>query len=280
MAFSNNKIKGKKEFFNKGTCSRTFFYILNKEFGHPKEKEEWATDLLAGGINQMGYQCGMLWGASLGVGAQAYRLYGNTDKTIYQSINTTKMLMLSFKNTAGSIECEDITNTDFSSKWDFAKYMITGKFYNCFRLADKWGQESVDLVKSEIENDQEEADYQVYSCASEVMKKLNSTQEEVNIVSGFAGGLGLSGSGCGVLSTLIWKVSLETVKRNNKRQTSEDQNIKTLIETFHKETDFKIECSDICGRKFNSIKEHSEFIKEGGCSKLIRVLSETAGKMI
>ena len=32
--------------------------------------------ILAGGIATQGYQCGMLWGAALAAGAQAYRLYG------------------------------------------------------------------------------------------------------------------------------------------------------------------------------------------------------------
>ena len=65
---------GKKVFRKLGTCSRTFFYILNREFGHPRELEERASDVLAGGIMQKGHQCGMLWGASLAIGAEAYRI--------------------------------------------------------------------------------------------------------------------------------------------------------------------------------------------------------------
>jgi len=274
MAVNNNKIKGKKEFFNKGTCSRTFFYILNREFGHPKEKEEWATDLLAGGINQMGYQCGMLWGASLGVGAQVYRKHGNSGLAISIIINTTQKLMSSFEKTSGSIECEEITNTDFTKKWDFAKYMITGRFYNCFRLADKWGQESVDITKEEISKQIDTPDYEVYSCASELLKQMGASDEEITMASGFAGGLGLRGSGCGALSAAIWKISLETVKQTNKRQTTANEKIKALINKFNKETDYEVECSQICGRNFKSLEEHSDYIKNGGCKKLISTLAE------
>ena len=67
------KLKAKRTFIKKGPCSRTFFYILDREFGHPREDEEKAIDPLAGGILQQGYQCGMLWGASMAVGAEAYR---------------------------------------------------------------------------------------------------------------------------------------------------------------------------------------------------------------
>jgi len=31
------KLKTKRSFFKKGTCSRTFFYILNREFGYPMD---------------------------------------------------------------------------------------------------------------------------------------------------------------------------------------------------------------------------------------------------
>ena len=50
----------KKIFLKLGTCSRTFFYILNRKFGYPSETEERAADPLAGGLMQTGHQCGML----------------------------------------------------------------------------------------------------------------------------------------------------------------------------------------------------------------------------
>lgn len=56
------KLKAKRTFIKKGTCSRTFFYLLDREFGYPLDDEEKAVDPLAGGILQQGYQCGMLWG--------------------------------------------------------------------------------------------------------------------------------------------------------------------------------------------------------------------------
>nr|NQU91272.1 hypothetical protein [Bacteroidota bacterium] len=66
-------LKGiKKKFLTVGACSHLLFHILNREFGHPKEDEEYASDPLAGGIMQQGYQCGLLWGSALAVGAEAY----------------------------------------------------------------------------------------------------------------------------------------------------------------------------------------------------------------
>lgn len=51
---ANNSIKNqndaRKIFKKLGSCSHTFFYILNREYGHPKRIEERAADPLAGGI--------------------------------------------------------------------------------------------------------------------------------------------------------------------------------------------------------------------------------------
>ena len=50
--------------------------VVDASFDHPLKAEEKASMPLAGGIANMGYQCGMLWGAALAAGAQAYHLFG------------------------------------------------------------------------------------------------------------------------------------------------------------------------------------------------------------
>ena len=42
------------------------------------------------------------------------------------------------------------------------------------------------------------------SCASEVVKKMGGSNEEIVIAAGFAGGFGLSGNACGALGAAIW----------------------------------------------------------------------------
>src|SRR5210317_2532134 len=89
-------------FLKKGTCSRTLFYILNREFGHPRETEERAADPLAGGIMQQGYQCGLLSGAVLAVGAESHRRCGDCGKAISLAITTTQRINESFSKRAKS----------------------------------------------------------------------------------------------------------------------------------------------------------------------------------
>lgn len=267
------KLRAKKVFLTKGTCSHTFFYILNREFGHPKKEEERAIDPLAGGILQHGYQCGMLWGASMAVGAEAFRKYKNLGKATAVAIRATQHLMESFENRTKCIECEDFTKTDFKNKWSFAKYMFTGKFFSCFKLAEKWAPEAIKAANEGLSLEPEYTQ-QPISCASEVVKKMGGSNEEITMVAGLAGGLGLSGSGCGALAAAIWKTILELVIKENWKAGLSDPDSEAIIKRFFEVTDYKMECHEICEKRFNTIDEHTEFIKNGGCEKLINVLAQ------
>ncbi len=269
------KLKAKRTFIKKGTCSRTFFYILNREFGFPVDNEEQAVDPLAGGILQQGYQCGMLWGASMAVGAEAYRRSNSLEKAIPLAIQATQHIMESFVNRTKTIECEEITKTDFNNKWSFAKYMLSGKFVHCFKLTGKWAPEAIQAAKVGLSIEPTIQSKQPISCASEVVKKLGGSEREQAMVAGFAGGLGLSGSGCGALAAAIWKTIFELVKKDKWKYSLSDPVTEEILNQFYEVTDYKMECREICGQHFTTIDEHTEFIKNGGCKKLIDVMSRS-----
>ncbi|MFC2104867.1 C-GCAxxG-C-C family (seleno)protein, partial [Bacteroidota bacterium] len=215
------KLRAKRVFLTKGACSNTFFYILNREFGHPKENEERALDPLAG-IVQQGYQCGMLWGASMAVGAESFRRHNDMGVAIAVAIRATQHLMKSFVNRTKCIDCEDFTKTDFKNKKSFAKYMLTGKFLSCFKLAEKWAPEAIKAAHEGLSIELAKTDQHAISCASEVLKKMGGSEEEIIMVAGFAGGLGLSSSGCGALGATIWKTILELVRKGEWKSTLSD----------------------------------------------------------
>jgi hypothetical protein len=74
----------------------------------------------------------MLWGASMAVGTESFRRYDDQGQATAVTITATQHIMESFLITAKSVDCGEITETDFGNKWSFAKYMVTGKFYGCF----------------------------------------------------------------------------------------------------------------------------------------------------
>jgi len=269
-----NKLRTKRVFLKKGTCSRTFLYILNREFGYPLDDEERAIDPLAGGILQQGYQCGMLWGASMAVGVESFRRSENLDQSIALTIKATQHILESFLNRAKSIECEEITEVDFTKKWSLVKYFFSGKFVSCYKLAGKWAPEAIKAATEGLSIEQTVLTQQPISCASEVARKMEASDEEMAMVAGFAGGLGLSGNGCGALAAAIWMTILELIRKGNYKPTFPDPDTERILKKFYEATDYEMECHKICEKRFKTIDEHTEFIKNGGCKKLISVLAD------
>ena len=264
----------KRVFLKKGACSHTFFYILNREFGYLKDDAEKASDPLSGGLDQEGYQCGMLWGAALGAGAEAFRKYEDSTLATAQAVIATQSILESFIRRTGSANCAVITECDFNSKFGLAKYLLSGKPIKCFMLADKWAPEAIESSKRGLSKALPELSVTPVSCASEVVKKMGGNLEESVMVSGFAGGMGLSGNACGALAAAIWMITLRKVKEDNYKFVMNDPETQKLKEIFLEETDYKMECRKICGREFKTISEHTEFINQGGCGRLIDLLGK------
>jgi len=270
------KLRAKRTFLKKGTCSRTFFYILDREFGHPLKDEEKAIDLLAGGILQQGYQCGMLWGASMAVGAESYRKNKNQSRAVAVAVMATQNIMKSFVSRTKSIECVDITSCDFTNKKSFAKYMLSGKFLNCYKLAGKWAPEALFTAKEGLSVEYDSSNGQQISCASVVVEKMGGSDEESIMVAGFAGGLGLSGNGCGALAAAVWMNALVHIRKQTGKAPAFNPDEDLALKAFYQETDYEMMCDKICRRRFKTLDEHTDFIKNGGCKRLINVLADTS----
>ncbi len=267
----------KKLFLNLGTCSQLLFYILNREFGFPMRTEERASDLLAGGVLQKGHQCGMLWGASLAAGAEAFRRNDDLGLATGKAITTSQHLIESFSNRARSVNCRGITNCDFSSKLSMGTYLLTGRFLNCFFLAEDWAPEAIQSATIGLSQDKTDVLRPPISCASEVVKRMGASDEEMAMVAGFAGGLGLSGNGCGALSAAVWMNTLSWCRKHPEKSPPFFNNsyTKNILEAFNDATDSRMLCNQISGQNFRTIDDHTEFMKNGGCDKLVNALARS-----
>jgi hypothetical protein len=272
----------KKVFWTKGTCSQTAIYLLNREFGHTKENEERASDPLAGGLMQTGHQCGMLWGSSLASGAESFRRNNNHGQAIATTITATQHIMESFSKRTNTHDCRDVTGCDLTTKSGMVKLMLksifTGFIYSrCFILAEKWIPEAIQSATEVLSHKQNDLPQMPLSCASEVAKKMGASEEEMVMVAGFAGGYGLSGNACGALAAAAWMNTLTWCKKHPGKTPPyfNNPNTKNLLKMFYDATDSKILCHEICGQRFKTINDHTEFIKNGGCDKLIKVLAQS-----
>jgi hypothetical protein len=80
----------------------------------------------------------------------------------------------------------------------------------------------------------------------------------------------LSGNGCGALGAAIWMKTL--AKCRDGQSTSRNPEAKNTWKAFYDATDSKMLCHEICGQRFTTIDDHTEFMKNGGCEKLINAL--------
>ncbi len=274
------KLNPRKIFWQRGACSNSMFYLLNYEFDNVKLQEEKAADMLAGGIAQKGHQCGLLWGGALGIGNEAFHRFEDNNMVVAVAINASKILADSFKRRAKHLNCRDITNVNMESKSGFTFFILKTiahgfVFSPCFNLIVKWTPEAIQAAKKGLS---ENISYNnpCLSCATEVVKRMGGTEEESIIVAGFAGGIGLSGNACGALGAAVWYKMLDWGKKNPGQTQAmfSNQDAKKVLRTFYMLTDSEVSCNKICNRNFNTIDEHSEYIKNGGCKNIIEALAK------
>jgi hypothetical protein len=275
----------KKMFSKCGTCSRTYFSLLNNEFGYPKITEELASDPLAGGLMNTQNQCGMLWGSALAVGAESYRRFDNHSQAMVMAITGTQHVLTSYKKITKSLNCKDVIGVDISKKFEVGKFILKslpGGFTNmvCMNLAEKWLPQAIQSAKEGLSVEHHEIPELPVSCASEAIKKMGATNEEMVMVSGLAGGMGLSGMACGALGAVIWWNTLQWCRNNPAQSGYNNPKSKEILQVFNDITGSEILCANICGQSFNSIEEHAAYVKNGGCHKLIHGIAQVVNPRV
>lgn len=281
-SIGNTDFSDTKKVFRKcGTCSRTFFHILDREFGHPKDREECAADLLAGGLKNTGHQCGMLWGATLAVGTESFRRHPDRDHAIASAITASEDILESFAATVGNVDCREITGCDLNSVLGMvsfgAKTLLTGMEKSlCFTLAERWAPEAVRTAEQGLFRKPVYVQPPV-CCATEVARKMGASEEDMVTVAGLSGGIGLSGNACGALGAAIWMKTLAWCRAHPGKTPPYffNRDINQIMNAFSAATGGEILCYRICNQHFGTINEHTEFVKNGGCSVLIDVLSRS-----
>jgi hypothetical protein len=264
-----------RTFLKVGTCSETLLRVLNRAFDHPLEKEEHASAPLAGGIMQYGYQCGMIWGAALAAGAQAYHLFGTGSQAEVRAIAATQKIVESFSALNNAINCYDITGIDKSSSTkDMIKFFIVkGGTVHCFRMSGKYAKIAYKEINSSLSENEVEAPALPVSCSSLFAEKMGVTFRQKVMASGFAGGIGLCGGACGVLGAAIWIKGIKSIEKGENKIDFKSLEANNVIDKFLKCTDYEFECLKIVGRRFKNIEDHANYLHEGGCSKIIEVLA-------
>jgi hypothetical protein len=249
--------------------------VVDDSFGHPLQSEEKAVNSLAGGIANMGYQCGMLWGAALAAGAQAYRLYGSGPQAEAAAIAATQRQVEAFRtHTKNEINCLEISDLNMQGDFDakqILKFFLKGGPIGCFRMAANYAQDAFSEINAAYAEKPIELSASPVSCATMLAKKLGASEMHAVMAAGFAGGIGLSGGACGALGAAIWLTGInQPVKIEGMSYSGTWVN--DMIETFLEGSDYEFECAEIVSREFESVSDHADYVCNGGCSEIIETL--------
>jgi hypothetical protein len=257
-------------------CSGTLCHVINKAFGYPLKDEERASMPFAGGIMQHGYQCGMIWGATLAAGAQAYRLFGSGTHAETKAIIAAKRLVESFRSLSKHVDCFEITDIDKSASTMkmITYFLLKGGSLNCCLLASRYAPIAFSVINKALSDEQNGFPQGPVSCSAMLAKKMGLSEMRTVMVAGFAGGIGLSGGACGALGAAIWIIGMDSLKEGADKLNFKNPKALDVIDKFMKCTNYEFECFKIVGRKFDNVSDHANYICNGGCSEIIEALAK------
>jgi hypothetical protein len=93
------------------------------------------------------------------------------------------------------------------------------------------------------------------------------------MAAGFAGGIGLCGGACGALGAAVWIITMTSGKDRNGKIDLQSPEAMAAIDRFVEASDYEFECSEIVGRKFESIGDHADYVRGGGCAGILEALA-------
>lgn len=280
-----------------GYCSRTLLQTIDRAYENPLIDEERASVPLCAGIMGNGYQCGMVWGSALAAGARACQVLGPGPRAQTGAIRAAQGIVESFRTQNKTIECAEIAGIDLlsASAIQTVAYILRGGPIRCFRMAAGYPSVAFDQIEATISAENGEArrpevdgapiapgerdagggevPAAPVGCAALLAQRMGASEMHTVMAAGLAGGIGLSGSACGALGTAVWLACLESLEEGARKIPYKPSQGVALVERFLGCRGGEFRCSKIVGRAFESVDDHADFIRGGGCREIIEALA-------
>jgi len=193
----------------------------------------------------------------------------------------SEKLVESFRQGSGEVNCHEITSLNKDSTgMDMVKYfLLKGGSVGCFRLASHFAPKAYDAIEESLDQDDLIIPDEPVSCTALIANQMGASDKHQTMVAGLAGGIGNCGEACGALGTAVWIHAMKMKQEHPESDLWKDEKFgalfESLVEKFLEASDYEFECADIVGRKFENVEDHAAYLKQGGCSKIIVVLSAT-----
>jgi hypothetical protein len=248
--------------------------VVDGSFDQPMKLEEHAIMPMAGGVMHQGYQCGMLWGAALAAGAQAYRVLGPGSQAEVEALKTSQRLVETFRERYKQINCGDIIHMSWksTSSRQVLKFFLRGGPIGCFRMAADYALAAFDEINTPLPATDSEAPSRPQSCTALLARQMGVSNLHAVMAAGLAGGIGLSGGACGALGAAIWIIEMNNAINNEGKVDFNDPLALAAIDRYLESADYEFECEKVVGRKFADVADHAEYLHNGGYAKIIEAL--------
>jgi hypothetical protein len=279
-------------------CSEASMTTQMRGFGFEEPIYEQALHSFSGGFLHLGHACGLLTGAALAAGFVARERFESDEMRAAAALDATVQLAKSHPELTGSINCLEITNVSFETIGGRLSYYQQGKGRMCGRYHLRWAPQAHELIDNTLTEFSEQSSLEdCENCAVQALGRMvdvaGMREEDTVLVAGLAGGVGLLGNVCGALAAGVYAMSVSDYlgqagkKRDSKirgaleelsghgRKDPGTQLRGAFIDQFGSEL-----CKQIIQRQFESIEDHSAYIKGDGCQDVVGFTAEWVGEYL
>jgi hypothetical protein len=106
-----------------------------------------------------------------------------------------------------------------------------------------------------------------------LVRAMGGSELHQTMAAGFAGGIGLSGGGCGALGAAIWLSSMQEIEAGTFKMNLESPSLQATIERYLESAGYEFECAKVVGRQFADVNDHAAYLRGGGCAQIIEALA-------
>ena len=273
------------------SCSEAAMTTQLRSFGVEESAYEQAIHAFSGGFLHSGRACGLLSGSALAAGVLARTRFSDQRARIHATLAATIGLARSHPALSGSVNCQTITETELTTWRGRLSYLMRGKAAHCGRLHVEWTSRAHRLIEESFRQAVDTPVSRCDNCAVATLGKCASAvgipAEDVSIVAGLAGGLGLLGNVCGALAAGVFALgATHYIARSNAPRDSRARGaVAELSSAARKGPPGELhrsfcgrfgsdQCMKIVGRRFENVDDHARFIAEGGCATIVDFVAQ------
>jgi len=178
----------------------------------------------------------------------------------------------------GDINCAELTELSFNKPQakDVLKYVGSGRILRCFTMSGSFSQTTYREINAAMDGAPSKAPEPPVSCAALLLQRVGAPELHQTMAAGFAGGIGLSGGGCGALGAAIWLISLKEAEAGALKLNLASPTGQAAIERYLAAADYQYECAAVVGRQFSDVHDHATYLRGGGCEQIIEALAAPA----